>query len=129
HLDGVDGHRVADELRGHERGNRLDPADLAAVVVDVGVVGEGRDDPVEVERVDGPQVLADHGGGLVEGDDLHGDVLSGYWEPVSVTLRAPGAGESRGRPALDSPPGGASRLETHEHGSAFDRRLLARHAP
>ena len=90
--DLADLHRdvVADELLGHERPDGVGAPDLAAVVVDVGVGGEGGDDPLGVEGVHGGDVLGDDGGQF--GD--HGQVL-----PVRV-WPAIGAGEIHPRRSL-----------------------------
>src|SRR5580658_1898200 len=50
---------VSDELSGHEGPDGNGAPDLTPVVVDVGVGGEGGDDPVQVEGVDCGYVLGD----------------------------------------------------------------------
>src|SRR5947209_5021224 len=61
-LGDVHGDVVTDDLLGDEAPDRVDSADLAVSVVDVGVLGEGGHDRVGVERIDGRDVISDHAG-------------------------------------------------------------------
>src|SRR6202035_4587549 len=60
--DFADLHRdvVPDHLFGHEGTDRIGAPHFPTDVVDVGVGGEGGDDPVEVEGVDGRDELGHH---------------------------------------------------------------------
>ncbi|WP_429423005.1 hypothetical protein [Nocardia sp. GAS34] len=72
YLSDLHGDVVADELLGQELADGLDAPDLTAVVVHVGVRGEGGDDSLSVEGVDRRDVL---------GDDLGqcGDHVTAHW--------------------------------------------------
>ena len=75
-LSDFHGHVIADELLVHELPDSIGAPDLAVVVVDVGVGGEGVDDAVGVEGVEGSDVLGDDRGQF--GDDLAWGKLPGH---------------------------------------------------
>ena len=58
----IHGHVVAHELLGQKDPDGLGAPYFASVVVDVGVGGEGGNDPVEVEGIDGVDVFCDNAG-------------------------------------------------------------------
>src|SRR6185437_3191992 len=101
-------------LLGHERADRIQALNLAAYVVDEGVVGKGRDDGVGVEGVDRANVLGEHSGehGVCGG---HVILLSASRAPVVsaglvARMRPLTGGESRPACPVDSPLRGESIL-------------------
>jgi hypothetical protein len=114
-LADLDADLVPDQLLGHPPPDRVGTDELAVVVVDIGVLGEGRHDRVGVTRVDRGDVISDHAAQL----SCHKmSLLSGratVRRPMELTVLAPvRAGSIPGFDG-DSPPRGDRRLVLRSH--------------
>src|SRR5258707_14782621 len=112
----LDRHSVADHFLCDPPPDRIYPDDFAAIVVDVGILGEGRHNRVGIKRIDGPDVFGNDTGKLISHGTLLDDAAG--W-PSAGILSAPARGGSIASLRVDSPVGGECTLTRYV--------LLARH--